>query len=292
MARIRTIKPDAFTSESLSTVPRGTRWTFAGLWTYFDDDGRGRADPRLIEAALYPVDDDTTIQDVIDDLDALEGIGAICRYVVAGRRYVHAPKWGHQKINRPTESRLPPCPKCDESLATHGGLTESVMSTSATSSDSDEYAESPQVTTDSLSPHGALTEDSPPEKEKEQGKGSGKGTGKRNRDMSANADDVNFDHFWTAYPKRVAKGQARKAWKKAVDKAGVDTLIASAHDYADWHEQQNTDPQFIKNPSTWLNGECWLDERPARKEPTTRVGEHLALVRQMEADQQRQIGPA
>jgi hypothetical protein len=289
MPRIRTIKPDAFTSDSLSSVPRGTRWTFAGLWTYFDDEGRGRADPRLIEAALYPVDDNTTVRDVADDLDLLERIGAICRYIVEGRRFIHAPKWGHQKINRPTESRLPPCPKCDESLATHGGLSESVMSTSGLSSESDEYVASPQVTTDSVRAHGGLSDGSPPEKEKEQGKGSGKGTGKRNRDTSADAD---FDRFWLAYPKRVAKGQAKKAWPKAVEKADARTLTAAAEDYARWHQEQNTDPQFIKNPSTWLNGECWLDERPARKPQTTRVGEHLALVQQLEDEERRQIGPA
>jgi hypothetical protein len=255
MARIRTIKPDAFKSDSLSSVPRGTRWTFGGLLTYLDDAGRGRADPRLIEAELYPVDDDTTVDDVATDLDELEGIGVVCRYVVAGKRYIHAPNWHHQKINRPTPSKLPPCPKCDASLSTHGGLTE----------------------------------DSPPEKEKEQGKGSGKGTGKRNRDTSADAD---FDRFWLAYPKRVAKGQAKKAWPKAVEKADARTLTAAAEDYARWHQEQNTDPQFIKNPSTWLNGECWLDERPARKPQTTRVGEHLALVQQLEDEERRQIGPA
>lgn len=136
MARIRTIKPDAFTSDSLSSVPRGTRWTFAGLWTYADDAGRGRDDVRLIKAALYPLDDDVTLADVAEDLELLAGIGGICRYVVAGRNYLHMPKWGHQKINRPTPAKSPPCPvhedggsghvlPTEDSVSTHGGLTES-----------------------------------------------------------------------------------------------------------------------------------------------------------------------
>lgn len=119
MARIRTIKPDAFTSDSLSSVSVLARWTFAGIWTYCDDEGRGRADARLIKAALYPIDDATTLKQVEKALDELEAISAICRYEVDGKPYLHCPGWGHQKINRPSESRLPEC-----SRATHGGLSE------------------------------------------------------------------------------------------------------------------------------------------------------------------------
>lgn len=135
MPRIRTIKPDAFLSESLSEVPRGTRWTFAGLWTYADDKGRGRDDIRLIKAALYPLDDSVSLEDVTTDLWLLAGIGAVCRYVVDGRNYLHMPNWHHQKINRPTPAKSPPCPvhedgvrghvlDADASVSPHGAVTE------------------------------------------------------------------------------------------------------------------------------------------------------------------------
>jgi hypothetical protein len=255
MPRIRTIKPDAFTSDSLSSVPRGARWTFAGLWTYFDDAGRGRADPRLIEAALYPVDDGVTVADVAGDLDALEGIGAVCRYIVAGKRYIHAPEWHHQRINRPTESKLPPCPTHEGSLRTHGGLTE----------------------------------DSPPEKEKEREQGKGSGTG--NRERSADAD---FDRFWAAYPKRVGKIKARKAWESATTKTDPNVIVSAAADFTTWHEAEGTDPKYIPHPTTWLNGENWTDERPARKKPQSNVGAHLELVQKLAEAEGRpvpQIGP-
>lgn len=119
MARIRTIKPDAFTSDSLSSVSVLARWTFAGLWTYCDDEGRGRADSRLVKAALFPIDDATTLRQVEKALDELEAISAICRYEADGKPYLHCPNWDHQKINRPSESRLPEC-----SRETHGGLSE------------------------------------------------------------------------------------------------------------------------------------------------------------------------
>jgi len=117
VARIRSIKPDAFGSDTLSQVPRGVRWTFAGLWTYCDDEGRGRDNHRLIQAALYPLDSDVSLDVIADDLKQLESVGAICRYSADGRDYLHIPAWDeHQRVSHPTASKLPPCPQCHETL--------------------------------------------------------------------------------------------------------------------------------------------------------------------------------
>jgi hypothetical protein len=67
-----------------------------------------------------------------------------------------------------------------------------------------------------------------------------------------------FERFWTAYPRKVAKGRARKAWAKAITKANPETIIEGAARYA--AEQHARDPEFTKHPTTWLAGECWLDE--------------------------------
>lgn len=134
MARIRSIKPDAFKSYSLSKVPRGIRWTFAGIWTYLDDEGRGRDDVRLIKAELYALDDEVSLGVLANDMDRLVEVGCICRYSISGRAYFHIPEWWHQKINRPTASKYPPCPKAHDvsdsgdisegSVSDHGGLSE------------------------------------------------------------------------------------------------------------------------------------------------------------------------
>jgi len=117
VARIRSIKPDAFGSDTLSQVPRGVRWTFAGLWTYCDDEGRGRDNQRLIQAALYPLDSDVSLDVIADDLKQLESVGAICRYTADERDFLHIPAWDeHQRVSHPTESKLPPCPRCHETL--------------------------------------------------------------------------------------------------------------------------------------------------------------------------------
>lgn len=118
MARMRTIKPEAFVSMSLADVDRGVRWTFAGLWTHCDDDGRTAWEPRLVKAALYPLDDEITKSVIEADLRALERVGAVCFYTVDGREYLHIPNFhAHQHPNRKVDSKLPPCPKADHTFS-------------------------------------------------------------------------------------------------------------------------------------------------------------------------------
>jgi len=124
VARIRSIKPEAFTSETLAGQSVHARWTFAGLWTYVDDDGRGRANAGLIKAAVWPLDDDVTPKHVDAILDELEDAYLICRYEVDGKGYLHVVNFDeHQHPNRPVPSKLPACTR-----RTHGGLTASSVS--------------------------------------------------------------------------------------------------------------------------------------------------------------------
>lgn len=67
-----------------------------------------------------------------------------------------------------------------------------------------------------------------------------------------------FDRFWTAYPRKTAKGAARKAWPRAVKAAGdPELIIAGATRYA---ADPNRDQRYTAHASTWLNAERWGDE--------------------------------
>lgn len=124
MARIRTIKPSFFTDLKVADLPVTARLTFIGLWTYVDDEGRGVDDPRLVKAALWPLDEEHSARAVEADLLALEQAGRILRYTVDGERFMAVANWSHQRINRPAESSLPPPPEPgDERVNDHGGLT-------------------------------------------------------------------------------------------------------------------------------------------------------------------------
>lgn len=111
MARIRTIKPEAFTSESLSEVSVEAERSFFGLLTQADDRGRHRDNAAVIAGQLWPLRPEHTAVHVEGDLEQLHRAGLLCRYAGCdGKRYLHIPTWDHhQKINKPSESRLPIC---------------------------------------------------------------------------------------------------------------------------------------------------------------------------------------
>lgn len=83
-----------------------------------------------------------------------------------------------------------------------------------------------------------------------------------------------FDEFWVAYPRKTAKGAAKKAFLKAVTELGSSELVI------DGAVRMSKDPnlpdaQFIPYPATWLNSEGWENEPyPAR----VRTREELATL--------------
>ena len=72
-----------------------------------------------------------------------------------------------------------------------------------------------------------------------------------------------FNKFWAMYPRKKGKGQAIKAFEKALLKTDLETILAGVEAYIE-HEDMY-DPQFIAHPTTWLNGERWDDEHEEAK---------------------------
>ena len=106
--RIRSIKPEFWESESLGRVSREARLLFIGLFSCCDDVGRARASSRLLASRLYPYDDDA-FKKLPGWISELEKQGCIRQYQVDGEAYIDIPKWqNHQKIDKPSASKLPP----------------------------------------------------------------------------------------------------------------------------------------------------------------------------------------
>lgn len=83
-------------------------------------------------------------------------------------------------------------------------------------------------------------------------------------------DDA-FEAFWNAYPRKVGRGAARKAWGKASAIATTGEIMVGLQRYKE--SLIGKDAQFIAHPSTWLNQQRWLDE------PTVAVAESGVAVR-------------
>lgn len=117
MGRIRTIKPEFPQSESMGSISRDARLCFILLWTLADDSGRLRGNSRMLASLLYPYDND--VPKLIESwLSELERQKCIVRYQVDGGSYVEICNWLiHQKIDKPTKSKIPPFDESSRILA-------------------------------------------------------------------------------------------------------------------------------------------------------------------------------
>lgn len=70
-----------------------------------------------------------------------------------------------------------------------------------------------------------------------------------------------FSKFWNAYPRKVAKEPARKAFLKlAPDDVTFSAMIQAIEKQKQSAEWKKSDGQFIPHPATWLNARRWEDE--------------------------------
>lgn len=67
-----------------------------------------------------------------------------------------------------------------------------------------------------------------------------------------------FEEFWRYYPRRLAKGQAIRAYKAALGKTTKEILLIQVKKFAEL--ALTKDKEFVAYPATWLNGQRWLDD--------------------------------
>jgi hypothetical protein len=83
---------------------------------------------------------------------------------------------------------------------------------------------------------------------------------KQKGDMPKRMQDA-FDVFWSAYPRKVSKGDARKVWKQIQPSSELLTKMLSALGRAKtcsgWIKDGG---QYIPYPASWLRAEGWEDE--------------------------------
>jgi hypothetical protein len=110
MARKRMLAPEFFTSATMNAVSVEAMLTFAGIWCWADDFGRGENDETLMKSAIWPRRRSVTDRKVRGFVDELIGSRVLCGYAVNGIELVHVTSWReHQKISHPTKSKLAPC---------------------------------------------------------------------------------------------------------------------------------------------------------------------------------------
>jgi hypothetical protein len=105
MPRIRSIKPEFWEDERIGTLSRDARLLYLGLISLADDEGRFRASSVLLRAQVFPYDHKTDVPAWMDELVAA---GRVVRYSFDGETFGAIKTFPrHQKIDRPTPSKLP-----------------------------------------------------------------------------------------------------------------------------------------------------------------------------------------
>lgn len=262
MARIRTIKPEFWSSPSMAGANPWVRLLFIAMWNWADDSGRGTANVKELAAFAFPHDDDPeapTAAELPSLLTEIRGRFHVVFYEVGGRRFYAIPSWDrHQRNERRAKSRFP---------APEDGIEYDLIP-------SDQQESEQQATVTELPTHRHGTSDAP---DGSSGPGTGEQGNRGTKDSSSPAsratakdDDPDFAKFWSVYPRKVGKGEARKAWLKLV-KAGIDPadIIAGAERYRDDPKRQRSEIEFTKHPGPWLNAERWTDilNAPQQSQP-------------------------
>lgn len=249
MARIRSIKPEFFTSETIAGLPLSARLTFIGLWTYVDDNGVGIDNELLITAAIWPLERDNleTLARTREDLASLSREGLVSRYRDSRKAYLHITSWSeHQKVDHPRKPRYP--------LPSEAGIV--VPLTRVNDPVDEDLATDSRESREDLAPEqgsGIRDQGTPPTPP-----AGGKRSGRQNYDYDS---DPIFGHFWSVFPKKKGKPAAYAAWQKALGRgADPNVIIKAAEQYRD---DPSRDPRHTKYPQGWLSDERYADESDA-----------------------------
>ena len=234
MARARSIKPGFFTNDVLAEISPLGRLLFIGLWTIADRAGRLEDRPRRIKAEVLPYDDcdcDTTLSE-------LQRHGFILRYEANGERFIQVLNFcKHQNPHVKESESTIPAP--DE----HGANGEN---TRVNTGHHTSMVQAPE--THSLSPADSLNPitDSPlPEP-----------------DTPRTRASEHFDRFWSAYPRKTAKRDAERAFRRLdPGPEQLDEMLSAIARQRLWSQWQQG---YIPHPATWINGKRWQDEEPQR----------------------------
>jgi len=166
MARSRILKPEFWSDEKLALVPREARLTFAGLWTSSDDYGVTKGHPAWLKAQIFPYDVDLTLSEFQKWLADLERIGVIDPFMADGESFYYIRNFAdHQKVDRPSKMRNPPCPR--HILAKPSRVSREPLATDSREC-SDETETETETETEIQTTTVAADPDRPPLQEREQ----------------------------------------------------------------------------------------------------------------------------
>lgn len=111
MARIRSVKPEFWTSAQVVECSPIARLLFIGIWNFCDDNGIHPDSVKRLKMEIFPADpvSDADIKGMVDELVKVE---LLEHYVVGNQGFLRVTGWSkHQKIEKPTFKHPLPEPR-------------------------------------------------------------------------------------------------------------------------------------------------------------------------------------
>lgn len=287
MARIRTIKPEFWESESVGRLSFGARLLFIASLNFADDEGLLRWNEAYLASQAFVYDESITesISEYMNEL-VTEQIILPYRAGQTNQRLAWIVCFrNHQVINRPQPPKLPPpsyqnvdfqraifrrdgmrCRLCGEEISEFGSHNESgslvgsidhIVPKSKGGSDYPSNLQAAHISCNKSKGNKQKTDsvnDSLTERKGREWKGSNK--------------PMRFAQFWDAYPKKKSKGDAEKAFNKiSPDEPLFNAMLTAIEAQKKTAEWQKEHGQFIPYPASWLNAKGWEDEAAPADKP-------------------------
>lgn len=259
----RLIREGIIDSAAVNSLTPEAEVFYRRLMNVADDHGRFDARPAVLRARLYPLKLDFAKEaDVAGWLNDCVRAGLVVRYEVDGKPYLEICRFNQQIRSR---SKYP---SPAEHLLTDAQQMQSNRSADAqhlctnaeaeAESNAESNAEAGQSAVRSGPPQPAVATDA--EKPKTSAK------------SSPETSDA-FARFWLAYPRKINKAAAWKAFKALNPSPNLlEQIFAALEVHKRLPRWTKDNGEFIPHPSSWINGRRWEDD--VGPIPPAPVGQH------------------
>lgn len=259
MTRNRCIKAPFFENETLLDVSPTAKLLLIYLLRFADREGKTEERPVLFKREIYPAGE----LEILPLLSELEMAGEIIRYAAGDKRLIKIPRFrDYQKINSREPGSVYPEPAQGEEIhSAHGAAVQNIAPSHAKEGSGRvpggfQTGSGTLPEPDFSHPYSLLTSNINNNIyiNNEENLQHLKHAQNRGRDF-----EQMFLSFWGAFPKKVAKKDAMKAFKALKPDGELLSAMLSAIEKSKKSGKWD-DAQFIPYPATWLRGERWKDE--------------------------------
>ena len=217
--RNRMIKKEFWNSHRILSISIPERLLFISMFNVADDDGILKNSSLQMKSVAFSCDLEITLGMVEEYIKNLLGVGLI--ELNDERSLIRIVNWkNHQRIDKPTPSRY---------------KFKKVIQ--------EEYGRNTRI----------LPEDyTPKERKRKEYKGKEKKETVQDKTLEL------FNSFYSLYPRKQDKKRAYTSFKN-LTKKNQALCIEGVKVYNKWIEINNVEKTMIKLPTTYINGECWMD---------------------------------